>query len=155
MELFRKELNFVVPEGEPVPEDQAFLPNAELMQDDEVLKLTRVFADLGFDKIRLTGGEPTVRTNVVELVRGIAGTPGIKNVSMTTNGVLLSRLAGPLAEAGLQRIADRNADGEDESVLLRPLRALLERGRCPADVLLAEVPDERPSRDAVIRVAAL
>jgi cyclic pyranopterin phosphate synthase len=87
-----------------MPEDMTFRPNAEMMQDDELLLLTRLFADLGFDKIRLTGGEPTVRANVVELVRGIVHTPGIRSVSMTTNGVLLTKLAAPLAEAGLQRV---------------------------------------------------
>jgi cyclic pyranopterin phosphate synthase len=87
-----------------MPEDQTFRPNADLMQDDEILLLTRLFAGLGFDKIRLTGGEPTVRAHVVDIVRGIAATPGIRNVSMTTNGLLLSRLAGPLAEAGLKRV---------------------------------------------------
>src|SRR5512136_2831989 len=87
-----------------MPEDMTFRPNAEMMQDDEVLLLTRLFADLGFDKIRLTGGEPTVRMNVVDIVRGIAATPGIRSVSMTTNGVLLSKLAGPLAAAGLERV---------------------------------------------------
>jgi GTP 3',8-cyclase len=87
-----------------MPEDQTFRPNPELMQDNEVLELTRLFSTLGFDKIRLTGGEPTVRANIVELVRGIASTSGIRSVSMTTNGVLLSRLAQPLAEAGLQRV---------------------------------------------------
>ena len=60
-----------------------------------------------------------------------------------------------LAEAGLRRIGDRNELGEDESVLLDPLRALLERGRCPADVLLAEVGADVPGRDAVIRVAGI
>jgi len=87
-----------------MPEDMTFRPNAALMQDDEVLRLTSLFAGLGFDKIRLTGGEPTVRANVVELVRGISHTPGVRTVSMTTNGVLLPRLAQPLAEAGLQRV---------------------------------------------------
>ncbi len=87
-----------------MPEDMTFRPNAEMMQDDEILLLTRLFADLGFDKIRLTGGEPTVRANIVEIVRGIAATPGIHSLSMTTNGVLLSKLAGPLAAAGLQRV---------------------------------------------------
>ena len=87
-----------------MPEDQTFRPNADLMQDDEILLLTRLFAGLGFDKIRLTGGEPTVRAHVVDIVRGIASTPGIRNVSMTTNGLLLSRLAGQLAEAGLKRV---------------------------------------------------
>jgi cyclic pyranopterin phosphate synthase len=87
-----------------MPEDQTFRPNADLMQDDEILLLTRLFASLGFDKIRLTGGEPTVRAHIVDIVRGIASTPGIRNISMTTNGLLLSRLAGPLAEAGLKRV---------------------------------------------------
>ncbi len=87
-----------------MPEDMTFRPNSELMQDDEILLFTRLFASLGFDKIRLTGGEPTVRAHVVDIVRGIASTPGIRSVSMTTNGMLLSRLAGPLAEAGLQRV---------------------------------------------------
>lgn len=87
-----------------MPEDMTFKPNAELMQDEEILTLTRLFANLGFDKIRLTGGEPTVRANVVDIVRGIAETEGIKSVSMTTNGLLLSRLAQPLADAGLERV---------------------------------------------------
>jgi cyclic pyranopterin phosphate synthase len=87
-----------------MPEDMTFRPNAELMQDDEILTLVKMFAGLGFNKIRLTGGEPTVRLHVVDLVRGIANTPGIQSLSMTTNGVLLNRLAKPLAEAGLQRV---------------------------------------------------
>ncbi len=87
-----------------MPEEMTFRPNAELLQDDEILLLTRLFAGLGFDKIRLTGGEPTVRANIVELVGGITHTPGVRSVSMTTNGVLLARLAQPLADAGLQRV---------------------------------------------------
>jgi cyclic pyranopterin phosphate synthase len=87
-----------------MPEDMPFRPDAEMMQDDEVLLLTRLFADLGFDKIRLTGGEPTVRNNILDIVRGIATTPGIRSISMTTNGVLLQKLAGPLAAAGLERV---------------------------------------------------
>jgi cyclic pyranopterin phosphate synthase len=87
-----------------MPEDMTFRPPAEMMQDDEVLLFTRLFASLGFDKIRLTGGEPTVRKNIVGIVGGIAATPGIRSLSMTTNGVLLGKLARPLAEAGLQRV---------------------------------------------------
>src|SRR4030042_6394772 len=85
-------------------EDQTFRPNPELMQDDEIASLTRLFASLGFDKIRLTGGEPTVRNHIVEVVRTIASTPGIQAVSMTTNGILLKKLAEPLAQAGLKRV---------------------------------------------------
>ena len=87
-----------------MPEDMTFRPNAELMQDDELIDLVRLFASLGFDKYRLTGGEPTVRAHIVELVRGIASVPGVRALSMTTNGVLLSRLAQPLRDAGLQRV---------------------------------------------------
>ena len=87
-----------------MPEDMTFRPTAELLQDDEILRLVRLFASLGVEKIRLTGGEPTVRAGIVELVRGIAQTSGIRQVTMTTNGILLSRLAQPLAEAGLQRV---------------------------------------------------
>jgi cyclic pyranopterin phosphate synthase len=87
-----------------MPEEMSFRPLPEMMQDDEVLQLTRLFATLGFDKIRLTGGEPTVRANLVKLVAGIVSTPGVRTVTMTTNGVLLSKLAGPLAQAGLRRV---------------------------------------------------
>ena len=87
-----------------MPEDMTFRPNAELMQDDELIDLVRLFASLGFDKYRLTGGEPTVRLHIVDLVRGIASVPGVRALSMTTNGVLLSRLAQSLKDAGLQRV---------------------------------------------------
>jgi GTP 3',8-cyclase len=87
-----------------MPEEMTFRPPASMMQDDEVQLLTRLFADLGIDKVRLTGGEPTTRAHIVELVHGIAVTPGIRSVSMTTNGMLLKKLAKPLADAGLERI---------------------------------------------------
>lgn len=87
-----------------MPEEMVFRPSAELMQDDEIFTFVRLFTSLGFDKIRLTGGEPTVRLHVVDLVRQIAHTPGVNKLTMTTNGVLLSKLAIPLAEAGLQRV---------------------------------------------------
>lgn len=87
-----------------MPEDMTFRPNAELMQDEELFLLVKLFAEIGFDKIRLTGGEPTVRANIVPIVRTIAQTPGIRSLTMTTNGVLLGKLAAPLKEAGLQRV---------------------------------------------------
>lgn len=87
-----------------MPEQMVFRPNHEMLQDEELLMLVRVFADLGFDKIRLTGGEPTIRAHIVDLVRAIATTPGIEKLTMTTNGVLLNKLAAPLKAAGLQRV---------------------------------------------------
>ena len=87
-----------------MPEDMIFRPPAEMLQDEEIFTLVRLFASLGFDKFRLTGGEPTVRAHIVEIVREIAHTPGVQSVVMTTNGALLPKLAVPLAEAGLQRV---------------------------------------------------
>ena len=87
-----------------MPETMRFRPRAELLQDDEILTIVQAAAELGTSKIRLTGGEPTIRPNLVELVRAIAATPGIKQIAMTSNGVLLAELAEPLAQAGLQRL---------------------------------------------------
>jgi cyclic pyranopterin phosphate synthase len=87
-----------------MPEHMTFRPRHELLQDDEIYRLVRIFAGLGFHKFRLTGGEPTVRANVVDIVRTIAQTPGVRTVAMTTNGLLLDKLAEPLAAAGLQRV---------------------------------------------------
>lgn len=87
-----------------MPEDMIFRPTADMMQDEEVVFFVRLFARLGFHKFRLTGGEPTVRAHIVDLVERIAHTPGVHSLSMTTNGVLLARLADRLAKAGLQRV---------------------------------------------------
>lgn len=87
-----------------MPEDMHFQPRHELMSDEELLLLVKVGASLGVNKIRLTGGEPTIRPNVAEIVRAIAQTPGIKDLAMTTNGLLLPKLAKPLAAAGLKRV---------------------------------------------------
>lgn len=87
-----------------MPEDQTFRPNADLMQDDEIIKLATLFASLGFDKFRLTGGEPSIRANITSIVKNIADIPGVRSLSMTTNGVLLKKLAQPLKDAGLQRV---------------------------------------------------
>jgi cyclic pyranopterin phosphate synthase len=87
-----------------MPEHMKFRPRQELMSDEELLLLVRVAASLGVTKIRLTGGEPTIRPNIVEIVRSIAATPGIQDLAMTTNAILLDTLAAPLAEAGLKRV---------------------------------------------------
>lgn len=74
------------------------------MSDEEILFLVKVAASLGVNKIRLTGGEPTIRPGIVELVRQIAETPGVEDLAMTTNAILLEKLAKPLAQAGLSRV---------------------------------------------------
>jgi cyclic pyranopterin phosphate synthase len=87
-----------------MPEEMTFKPREELLQDHEILRLVSIFSQLGFEKFRLTGGEPTIRANLIDLVANIAATPGVKTLAMTTNGLLLETLAKPLAEAGLQRV---------------------------------------------------
>ncbi len=87
-----------------MPEDMTFRPRAELMTDEEILTIVRLMADLGINKVRLTGGEPTVRPHIVEIVRQIAHIPTIRDVAMTTNALLLPQLAEPLARAGLRRV---------------------------------------------------
>jgi cyclic pyranopterin phosphate synthase len=81
-----------------------FLPTGRLLTDDEIENVVRAFAGLGVHKVRLTGGEPLLRPGLAGLVRRIAGVPGVTDLAMTTNGILLPRLAGPLAEAGLGRV---------------------------------------------------
>jgi cyclic pyranopterin phosphate synthase len=81
-----------------------FQPRAALLTFEEISRIVTVFARLGVRKVRLTGGEPTVRKGIVDLVRQIAAVPGIEQVVMTSNGHLLDELARPLAGAGLRGI---------------------------------------------------
>jgi cyclic pyranopterin phosphate synthase len=76
----------------------------DLLTVDEIARIVRVFAGLGVVRVRLTGGEPTVRKDVVECVAAVAAIPGIRHVVMTSNGHLLADLAGRLAAAGLTQI---------------------------------------------------
>jgi cyclic pyranopterin phosphate synthase len=81
-----------------------FQPRDELLTDDELIRAVGLCAELGFTKLRLTGGEPTVRPHLVDLVRAMKRFPGIEELSMTTNALLLGRIAGDLKEAGLDRV---------------------------------------------------
>ncbi|MEO8554965.1 MAG: radical SAM protein, partial [Kofleriaceae bacterium] len=87
-----------------MPEDfegLTFEPRTALLTFEELVQLVTVFARLGVRKLRLTGGEPTIRRGIVELVARLAQVSGIEQVAMTSNGHLLSELAAPLAAAGL------------------------------------------------------
>lgn len=75
-----------------------------ILSYEEMAEFVEVAVSMGIRKVRITGGEPLVRRDVVELVRMLASIPGVEDLSMTTNGTLLAPLAGPLKEAGLQRI---------------------------------------------------
>ncbi|MGE0591080.1 MAG: GTP 3',8-cyclase MoaA [Vicinamibacterales bacterium] len=85
-------------------EDYVWLPRQDVLTFEETETLVDVFLGLGVDKIRLTGGEPLLRRDVSQLVRRLAGRPGLRDLAMTTNGVLLAPLATSLREAGLHRL---------------------------------------------------
>ncbi len=87
-----------------MPEDATFRPKDELLTFEEIARLVRIGAGLGIDKVRLTGGEPTLRQELPTLVALLAAVPGIVDLGMTTNGILLDRLAAPLRQAGLRRL---------------------------------------------------
>jgi GTP 3',8-cyclase len=84
--------------------DFAFVPRAELLSFEEIARVVTVAAELGVARVRITGGEPLLRRDLPRLVRAIGSVPGIDDVALTTNGVLLPTAAGPLAAAGLQRV---------------------------------------------------
>jgi len=86
------------PEGIPTPDPD------DLLTDDEILSFVKQAASLGIRHVRLTGGEPLLRRSLVDLVEGISAIPGIDEVSLTTNAMLLAKYAAALAGAGLSRV---------------------------------------------------
>lgn len=86
------------------PEGVPWRLHADILSYEEIVQIVEAAARLGIHKIRLTGGEPLVRRDVSALVRAISHIPGIEDISLTTNGILLDKLAAPLAEAGLRRV---------------------------------------------------
>ncbi|MDP2628254.1 MAG: GTP 3',8-cyclase MoaA [Candidatus Rokubacteria bacterium] len=85
-------------------EEYVWLPREDILSFEECAFLVDVFCDLGVDKVRLTGGEPLLRKGVESLIRMLAANPRIKDLAMTTNGVLLAEHASLLREAGLHRV---------------------------------------------------
>lgn len=81
-----------------------FLPPQDLLTPSEIADIARVAVSVGFRKFRLTGGEPTLRSDLLEIVRRLNAIDGVGDLAMTTNGILLSELARPLAQAGLRRV---------------------------------------------------
>src|SRR5512139_4027055 len=82
----------------------SFIPSGELLTSAEIESVVRAAVAIGFRKFRLTGGEPTLRPDLVEIVARIASIPGVHGIAMTTNGILLPRRARPLREAALARL---------------------------------------------------
>jgi GTP 3',8-cyclase len=86
------------------PEGVTSLAHDEILRYEEITAFVRKAAEMGIRAVRITGGEPLVRKGVVDLVRSLSEIPGIEDISLTTNAVLLEQLAVPLALAGLKRI---------------------------------------------------
>ncbi|MFC4404843.1 GTP 3',8-cyclase MoaA [Gracilibacillus xinjiangensis] len=84
--------------------DFAFLPKDHLLTFEEIERLANTFLNLGVKKIRLTGGEPLLRKDLAILIRKLASLDGLEDIGLTTNGVLLGKMAKTLKEAGLKRV---------------------------------------------------
>lgn len=85
-------------------ENVQFVQRSKIMSFEEIVRFVRLVVPMGVNKIRLTGGEPLVRKNIPELVKMIAEVPGIEDIGITTNGILLPQYAQQLYDAGLRRI---------------------------------------------------
>jgi GTP 3',8-cyclase len=99
-------------------EKYRFLGSAERLSFEEIVRLTRLFVQLGVRKLRLTGGEPLLRANLPDLIGDLTTIPGIDDVALTTNGVLLAQHAAELKAAGLKRITV-SLDSLDPEVFTR------------------------------------
>ena len=144
----------------------------DVLTGDEIVRFVRLAVECGIDKVRLTGGEPLVRADIVDIVRELAPLPGLKHLGLTTNGCLLPEKAVPLREAGLRRINiglsalatdvyDRMTRSTHSQRAQAGLQAALDAGFEPVKVNVVvmrgvndgELPDlARLSRDARIEV---
>src|ERR1039457_4213060 len=98
-----------------------FVKRAEILDFEEIERFVRIAAALGIVKLRVTGGEPLVRRDLPKLIRRLTAIPGIRDLALTTNGVLLPDLAEPLYEAGLRRI-NAHLDTLDRARFIRITR---------------------------------
>jgi cyclic pyranopterin phosphate synthase len=127
-------------------ENYRFLKSSERLSFDEIVRLTRLFVTLGVRKVRLTGGEPLLRANLPDLVGELTSLPGVEDVALTTNGMLLAKYAAELKANGLQRVTV-SLDSLDEEVfrkmsggfggrdqVLDGIRAAQEAGLTPVKV---------------------
>ncbi|RME47521.1 MAG: GTP 3',8-cyclase MoaA [Caldilineae bacterium] len=98
-----------------------FVPDRELLQPAELEAVVRAAAEVGFRKVRLTGGEPTLRRDILEIIERVRSVPGIEEVVMTTNGYRLPTLAKPMARAGLKRV-NIHVDAVNHAQLVQTMR---------------------------------
>ncbi len=141
-------------------EGLAWMPRETVLTYEEITRIVSVLAGMGVRKVRLTGGEPTVRRDLPSLVAALAAVPGIDDLAMTTNGLLLDVLAAPLRAAGLRRVNVSLDDvdperfaavtrGGDVHRVLRGIAAARAAGLAPVKlnaVVVAGVNDDAPLR---------
>lgn len=152
-----------------IPDWMEWIEKEGILSYEEIERLVRVFARLGVKRLRLTGGEPTVRRELPTLVGMLSEVPGIEDIALSTNGLRLAELAGPLSRMGLKRVnvsldsfegarfRDMTRGGELERVLagieaaeragLHPIKinVVIMRGRNDGEILdFARVTRERP-----------
>ena len=123
-----------------------FLPREQVLNYEEIARLTRIFVSVGVKKVRLTGGEPLVRSDIEELITQLSGIPGIDDLTLTTNGYLLADHAEGLKQAGLARVtvsldsldpdvyATMNGRGFDPSRTLAGIEAAANAGLGPIKI---------------------
>jgi cyclic pyranopterin phosphate synthase len=87
-----------------MPENPVWLPQREVLTFEEIVRFARICIALGIDHFRITGGEPTARKELPDLIGMLTALPGVRDLAMTTNGILLEKLAKPLWNAGLRRL---------------------------------------------------
>ena len=115
--------------------------SAEKMSVEEIVRIAKIAISLGIARVKLTGGEPLMRKDLPEIVAGIAAVPGLKDLSLTTNGLLLGGMAKELRECGLKRVnvslptlnaeTYRKLAGGNLEDALAGVKAAIEAGFCP------------------------
>src|SRR5699024_3866405 len=120
--------------------DYVFLPKDQLLSFEEITRLATLFASLGVKKLRLTGGEPLLRQDMPALIERLAAIPGIEDIGMTTNGVMLGNYAEDLYKAGLRRLnlsldaldpfvfGEMNGRGTNPQIVLKNIESAKEMG---------------------------
>lgn len=120
--------------------DYVFLPQDQLLSFDEITRLGYIFASLGVKKLRITGGEPLLRKNLPDLIERLSNIPGIEDIGLTTNGVMLGRQAEDLYNAGLRRLnlsldaldsvvfGEMNGRGTNPQIILENIELAKEMG---------------------------
>jgi cyclic pyranopterin phosphate synthase len=132
------------------PEGLRPMEHKEILRYEEIVRVVTIAAGIGLKKVRLTGGEPLARKDVAYLIATIRNIEGIKDLSLTTNGILLSKYADKLAEAGLQRInisldslkPDRYEEitrGGDLNLVLRGIEAAEKAGLSPIKINIVPI----------------